>query len=333
MASNCDTAAPAASSLRQSTWTTPVVLAGLCVLLIWRSTSVLHRDWLAAVPRWLLFTVIGIIPHLFLLIYPLVTRKQPQPNRFRLPRLKRLLIEAAIAAPIIFGSLLLLSVVQLAITRLSPGTSIVPEAYNRMAKSTGTPLIYGFLLTSFLCGPITEEVFFRGFLFNAFRKRMPLVAAMLLASVIFGFGHFFGSAHAVAATVVGLVLTLVYYWRRTIFAPIFVHVGYNALAAVGVFLAMHANANAPFLGVTAQESATECVLAAVIPNSPAESAGLLPGDTITQLDDYQITDFQSLIRTVSYYKAGDSVVITVNRDGEARQIQVVLARRSSLSTP
>lgn len=333
MASKFDTASTALSSLRQSTWTTPAVLAGLCVLLIWRSTSLLQRDWLAAVPLWLLLTITVIIPQVFFLIFPLVTRRQPQPYRLHLPKLKRLLIEAAIAIPITFGCLLLTSVLQLAVTQLLPGRSIVPEVYDRMAKSTGTPFIYGFLLLSFLYAPIAEEIFFRGFLFNAFRRRMPLVVATLLQSVIFGFAHFFGSLHAIAAALLGLVLALVYYWRQTIFTPIFVHIGYNGVAAAAVFLAMHANANAPVLGVMRQEFATECVIGAVVPNSPAESAGLFPGDTITKLDNYAITDFQSLIDTVSHYRAGDSVVVTLTRNDETLQVQVVLAPRSSLPRP
>ena len=333
MASEFDAAAPSASSLRESTWTTPVVLAGLCALLIWRSLSLLDRDWIAACPWWLLSTVTFVIPQLFLLIYPLVTRKQPKANRFRLPGLNRLVIEAAIAVPIIFGCGLLLSVVQFVITQLSPGTSLVPEVYDRMAKSTGAPSIYGLLLASCLYASIAEEIFFRGFLFNAFRKRMPLVVAMFLQSVIFGFGHFYGSAPTIAAGLLGLVLTLVYYWRQTILAAIFVHAGYNLLAVAGVLLAMQANANAPVLGVMPQESATTCVIGTVAPDSPAESAGLLPGDTITHLDDYPIADFQSLIDAVSYYEAGDAVVLTMNRHGETLEIQVVLAPRSSLSTP
>ena len=246
MTSDPDTVAPAASSLRQSTWTTPVVLAGLFPLFVWTSATLLRPDWVAPVPWWLLLIVTGIILQLFLLVYPLVTRKQPQPNRFRLPRLKRLLIEAAIAVPCIFGCLLLVLVVWLAITHLSPGTSLAPEVYNRIAQSAGTPFIYALLLASF-----AEEVFFRGFLFNAFRKRMPLLVAMLLQSLIFGFAHSLNWIHAIMPASLGLVLTLVYSWRKTIFAPIFLHAGFNGLAALSMFLSMHAHANAPVLGVTA----------------------------------------------------------------------------------
>ena len=333
MAYDSDSAAPVASSFRQSTWSTRVILAGICVLAVCRFPYFLPRDWAATVPWWLLFVLTGIIPYLFMPIYPLVTRKQPEPNRFRLPRMKRFLIEAVIAVPVLFGCLILVSSVVAAIAQLSPETPIVPEGLDRLARSTGTPFIYGFLLVSFSYGPIAEEVFFRGFLFNAFHKRMSLVVAVLLQTAIFGLVHLPSPAHAIVAGSLGLVLTLVYCWRQTIVAPILVHAGFNGLWALGMFLTISANANAPGLGVTAQESAAECVIGTVLPNSPAEAAGLLPGDTIRQVDDYPITDIRNLIDTLSYYEAGDTVVVTVSRNGEVLQIEVVLATRSSLSTP
>jgi len=318
-----------AASLRQSTWSIKVVIIGLCALLLWRSTSFIDRELIAAIPMWLLFILTTVIPHLLMLIYPLVTRKQSQSNRFRLPKFKRLLIEAVIAVPVIIGCLVLVSAVQYLITQLSPGSTAVPEIIDRMSKSTGSSFAYGFLLASFMIGPISEEIFFRGFLFNAFRKRTPLVVSILLTSVIFGFVHTFGMAHAIVASLLGIILTLVYCWRKTIFAPIFVHIGYNGIAALAVFLSMYANANTAVLGVKIKEPLKVCLIEAITPNSPAEVAGMLPGDTITKFNDYQITDFQSLLDTIFYYEAGDSL-ITVVRGNNTLQIQVVLISRASL---
>jgi len=319
-------------SLLASTWKTPVLVGGLCFLLVWRSISFVDSDWLTVIPSWLLLAIAGIIPQLFLLIYPLVTRQQASATRFRLPRLKRLAIEAVIALPIIVGCVLLLTIVQYALARLSPGTSLYPEFMERMGRSPGTPFVYAFLLASFLYGPIAEEVFFRGFLFNAFRKRMPLVAAVVVQSLIFGFAHFYGSSHAFAVAFLGLVLTLVYWWRQTIFAPIFVHAGFNALAVAGVLLTMYAHSNSAFLGVSPQEPVTENVIGTVTPNSPAAESGLRPGDTITHFDTHPVTDFQNLAETVSWYEPGDSVVVTVVRDGMPIDITVILTSRRAMST-
>jgi len=334
MVPDSGTAVPVASSLRQATWTTPVLLVGLFVILIWGSVSFIPPSWLTAVPWWLLFAVAGVMPQLFLLIYPLVTRKQQEPSRFRLPKLMRLLIEAGIAVAVIFGCLVLLVVVELVGTQISPETSLTRGPYDYLGKTAWTPFIYGFFLAAFLYVPLAEEVFFRGFLFNAFRKRMPLVIAVLLQSVIFGALHFFSLAYAIITASLGLVLALVYCWRKTILTPVLVHAGINAIAAMGLFLSMHSTANTPSLGVMHQESATGCVIGAVAANSPAESAGLRPGDTIVQFGDYAITDFRSLSDTIaSHYKVGDSVIVLINRDGKTLETRSVLARRSEISWP
>jgi len=66
MTSQLDTPTPATSSLRESTWTMPVVLVGLGFLVAWRSVPLLPRDWLASIPCGLLFLLASIIPQLFL---------------------------------------------------------------------------------------------------------------------------------------------------------------------------------------------------------------------------------------------------------------------------
>lgn len=322
---------PVVDSLRQSTWTTSVVVAGLLGLLAWRSIAWIDRDWLATFPGWLVLAVTTVIPYLFLLFYPLVTRQRPHPSRLRLPSLQHLLIEAVLAVPIVVGCILFVQVLQFVISQLSPDTSLVPEVYDRMTNSTGTPLVYVFLLAGCLCAPIAEEVFFRGFLFNAFRKRMPFIVAALLQSAIFGFGHLYSWAPALGVTSLGLIFTMVYYWRRTIVAPIFVHASYNGLLVAVMLLAMHANANAPSLGVTADQAAEDCTIQTVIPDSPAESAGLLPGDTITHVDEYTIADFQDLVAAIRCFEVGDTVTVTVNRNGADMHFEAVLVPRSALS--
>ena len=318
------------SSLRASTWSTPVVLGGLSFLLVWRSAPLLGNQWCLALPVSLILVVVLIFPELFLLLYPLITRRRESPGRLGMPRPKRVLIEAAIAVPTIIGCATVISFAQLVISRLSPGTSVVPEPFEQMGRSPGGVYVYGSLLTAVLLGPIAEEVFFRGFLLNAFCRRMPVSAALLLQSVIFGIVHFY-TAQAIAAAFLGLVLGLVYLWRKTILTPFLVHAGYNALFALSILTAMHAYANGPALGVGFHESETECVIKFVAPGSPADQAGLSPGDKITHVNRQPIQDPKSLVRTLSSCAPGDVVSVQIFRDGEIQEIPVRLAKKSSIS--
>jgi len=62
----------------------------------------------------------------------------------------------------------------------------------------------------------------------------------------------------------------------------------------------------------------------VVSGSPAEDAGIEPGDVITKVDDIEITDAQELVATIREHSSGDEVTITYERDGESQTAQVTL---------
>ena len=61
--------------------------------------------------------------------------------------------------------------------------------------------------------------------------------------------------------------------------------------------------------------------------SPAEAAGLKPGDVILKVDDTDISDSQALLRSVAGSPPGQKVKISVQRDGKARDLEVKLGKR------
>lgn len=321
---------PTTSSLRSSTWSTPVLLGGLVFLLVWRSAGFLNRDMLMSIPGWLLLTLTGILPQLFLLLYPLLTRRQVPPGRFLFLPAIRLLIEAAISIPVVIATVVSLVLLQSIVHQLWPGLPLESKATESMKRSSGSMAIYMFLLISMTYGPFAEEIFFRGFLFNTFRKRMPLIFAGIVSSLIFGFCHFFGPAHAIATTLIGFVLTAIYWWRQTIVAPIFVHIGFNTFAAASLLLAMEVQRDAAFLGVNSQREGP-CVVTEVTPNSPAELAGIQVRDTLILFDTHPIQDFQQLLDTIRNYKPGDSISVTVLRNEQSIDVDVILTSRRALS--
>lgn len=196
-----------------------------------------------------------------------------------------------------------------------------------MARSPNRGLIYSLLLFSFTFAPVAEEVFFRGFLYNAFRARMPLPVAGLAQSLIFGFSHFLGVTHGCVAFVTGLFLTAVYEWRKTLITPILVHAGVNMAWALTAVSMIVAHANSPMMGVVGDPKDRECVIRQIAPNSPAEEAGLQVGDVITTFNTEPIRDFPHLVETVQLYRPGDAIPLIVNRSGTWYEITVVLRRR------
>jgi CAAX protease family protein len=314
-------------SFRDSHWSTRWLFTGLAFLFLWRSTALLVPDWVPSVPWWLLLLVTGLIPETFLLLFPILTRC-PR-GRVYVPKLRRCLIEFGIAIPVVIATIVALAGANYLLGRFSPGTSLEPDAMKQMSESSQPAYMYLMLVFSFTVAPVAEEMFFRGFLHNALRVRMPLPVAIAAQSLIFGFCHFFGALHAAVASVLGLILTLLYQWRKTLIAPIFVHAGINAVAALGVAVMAMDYANSPVLGVIGEPNSSQCVIQQVMPGSAADKSRLRVGDIVISFNGQPIRDFSHLRETVRLYKPGDTIPVSITRDGAAIEINVILQRRGT----
>jgi len=65
----------------------------------------------------------------------------------------------------------------------------------------------------------------------------------------------------------------------------------------------------------------------VEPGSPAAAAGLTKGDVINALDGKPVIDNASLIVSIRSHLPGDTVTLTVVRDGKEREVKVELASK------
>jgi S1-C subfamily serine protease len=89
-------------------------------------------------------------------------------------------------------------------------------------------------------------------------------------------------------------------------------------------------------------------IASVVQHGPAEEAGLqgttgeqsilgqdipLGGDVVTEADGQSIRDFADLLTYVAFKQPGDSITLTVLRDGKQQQVTVELAARPENLNP
>lgn len=82
------------------------------------------------------------------------------------------------------------------------------------------------------------------------------------------------------------------------------------------------------LGITPFRPDPTLSLALVGEGSPAEDAGLKVGDTITQINREPVEDWSTLVEMLAS-KPGETVAITIDRDGQTRTINANIARRES----
>ncbi len=107
-------------------------------------------------------------------------------------------------------------------------------------------------------------------------------------------------------------------------------VGLAAGGLVGFLIGRGAPALAPtpipWLGVRVSQEADGARILEVFPNSPAEQAGLRPGDRIVAFDGEPVSAARPLTEHVRRHRPGDTVRLTVIRDGEERTVSVTLGR-------
>jgi len=82
----------------------------------------------------------------------------------------------------------------------------------------------------------------------------------------------------------------------------------------------------PIIGVTLdiQYPGPGARVNGITPNGPASAAGLRDGDVITELDGELVADATDLIVDIRSLAPGDTVTLTVERDGATRTVEVTL---------
>ncbi len=182
----------------------------------------------------------------------------------------------------------------------------------------------GLIILAVAVAPIAEEVFFRGMLYNALRRRLPLIVAAPIQAVLFGLVHPFGLADRAGVVLIALALAVFYEWRKTLLAPMLLHAMINAVGLAVTFLGVAADANAPRLGVYGDRQEGGCRIAEVVPGAAADDAGLQVGDVVTAMDDQPVADIGDIARIVRGKRLGDKVSIVFLRGGTAYQVEAVL---------
>jgi len=89
----------------------------------------------------------------------------------------------------------------------------------------------------------------------------------------------------------------------------------------------------PMIGISAVDVTlagvpTGVYIMEIAENSPAERAGLRVGDVIIAVNEQAVTTYEELTKIKDQYKAGDTITLTVTREGQDLKFDVVLQEKS-----
>jgi len=110
---------------------------------------------------------------------------------------------------------------------VDPPSEQLPSGLEDADTDLALALATGLLLIGI--APVAEEVFFRGFLYQAFRNSFGVLPGAVLSGLIFGAIHleFF---KLVQLAVLGVILALLFEKTRSLWPPIILHAVNNSLA-------------------------------------------------------------------------------------------------------
>ena len=312
-------------SLRSIPWTWKDLFLGLVPLVAIRVVMpLLPTANLPTVVRWLLLPV-TFLGMAWMLGFPIWVARR---RHAQMPKLsiRAVVIEALLAIPFFIVLWVALVVVVAAWIYLVGGEP--PNNPLEPTVQAGNWVVaVVFTLVAAIAAPITEEVFFRGMVYNCLCQRMHFILAIILQGAVFGWLHTFGYVHAAMASLLGMALAALYEWRRTLLTPIFVHAFQNALVGSIAVMGAINTANAPVLGIQGDPNDDGCLVTKVFPETAADEAGLQADDVITSIDGEPVVKIQDVSNAVRKKRVGDLVELTFLRDGELHRAEVVLRRR------
>lgn len=109
------------------------------------------------------------------------------------------------------------------------------DSYQQSSSWTSTDVGIMTILLTVVMAPLAEEWIMRGLVYSRMRKGMPVIAAMLISSLLFGTLHKHPVWIAYAA-VLGMVLAWVFERTKSLYAAILLHFSFNLCGMLLGFL-------------------------------------------------------------------------------------------------
>ena len=213
----------------------------LIYIFLFRLDFIRYRPWIAQHIAWA-----GILLQQFtvVVVYFVLCRKKKSWHLFHSQSFPKILVEFLVSFSVAAFILLTLGLVALALKqiKIEMPTDRVLQGL-RLASNSYVSIVA--LITAIAIAPLCEELYVRGFLYNALKTRFPMLIAVLLQAMIFAFLHFRSLLVGLLILLMSIPLALIYEKRKTLLSPIFLHGVLNAYFCVPILILTAYNIHFP----------------------------------------------------------------------------------------
>jgi membrane protease YdiL (CAAX protease family) len=140
---------------------------------------------------------------------------------------------AGIKKGLIWSACFGITAIALMVLAYLAGINALGKLYTPLPNSKA--LIFIYLLTGGVIGPVAEEIFFRGILYG-YLRRWGIYTAVAISTLLFVLPHLGGGNLPVTQFVGGIVFALAYEKEKDLMVPITIHcLGNLAIFSMGLF--------------------------------------------------------------------------------------------------
>jgi membrane protease YdiL (CAAX protease family) len=201
-----------------------------------------YRPWIAFPVSVALY--ISIIAAM--LVYSLyVCKKQGLVPLFRIGPLKKFLKELIHSILLLLLLFCILWITQIFLTLVFQVEIKSPEKWALVRYAPSSFALFSFLVLGFSFIPIVEEVYYRGFLYNALKSRFTFPIALVIQALVFSSIHGYDLVNSFLIFIIGIVLAIVYEIKKNLLSPVLMHSMTNAILLIPILVLIGMNFHTP----------------------------------------------------------------------------------------
>ena len=222
-------------------WTYHDMLVGICILIVYHGIGKIlgyyNHFGINILIIFFTYLIIAFVFEITLLSFPFyICHKRNIWPLFPTLSFSKLLKEFFRSIGYFFIIVLSIGLIMKLIEIMTKSPMEPPEAWKWAEYAPKNFYFMLFLIFCFTFAPIVEEIFFRGFLYNALKIHFPVIFAAIVQATIFAFIHPYDLMNRLNVFLIGIGLVIVYEKRKNLISPIIVHSMFNFSWALIILL-------------------------------------------------------------------------------------------------